>query len=402
MNLGFIGNDLELQVIRKQLDLDPRHNLVAFVQDSASPTSANTLFFTTQADRPIPKRCTELDELLFYDSLDALILGGPIELRPDRLRRVIQLGRHCLCLVPADLSALVYHELAMSAADTKAVLMPWLPARLHAAWQELFRICRSGLIGLPRQIIIDRSGPMPSGRLLMSQIYAEVNDLLSDVAGEITELTATGDLDAGRLIVQHRTSTGVLGEIRLTTSAGEDRCRVSIEAASGHAEMLWASGLSGPAVLHWTGLDGNHEFAQSNLEPTRSLFSELSRARDGLSHTPNWNDAIRAAELADCAWQSLERRRAVDVYREKRTELASFKGRMTSIGCGLIWFTLLILIVIAAGKGLQLPGMDYMAAALALVWVTFLGVQTLRWIFPRDLGQTGVEKSEREKFGNDV
>jgi hypothetical protein len=87
-------------------------------------------------------------------------------------------------------------------------------------------------------------------------------------------------------------------------------------------------------------------------------------------------------ELADWAWYSLQRRRAVDIFREERGELASFKGRMTSIGCGLIWTTLLVLIVIAAGTGLEVPGMNYLAVAMVVIWVLFLLFQALRWAIP--------------------
>ena len=147
---------------------------------------------------------------------------------------------------------------------------------------------------------------------------------------------------------------------------------------------MWPGGLLGPAHLRWSDAQGPHELDIAAPGPSDGPLSELARAVAGQSHTPTWPDAVRAAELADGVFESLKRRRTVDVYRERRDELASFKGIMTSVGCGLIWLTLLVLIVVAAGEGLSIPGMKWLLAALAVVWVVFLGLQSLRWVLPAD------------------
>jgi hypothetical protein len=41
-----------------------------------------------------------------------------------------------------------------------------------------------------------------------------------------------------------------------------------------------------------------------------------------------------------------------------------------------------MLILIAAAKGLQIPGADWLSAATVVVWLVFLGLQALRWVFP--------------------
>src|SRR5262249_22172407 len=142
-------------------------------------------------------------------------------------------------------------------------------------------------------------------------------------------------------------------------------------------------GLGGPAVLRC----GAEDAADAVFDPPprgHNLLDEFARAAAGQSHSPQWADATRAAELAEWAWHSFQRRRSVDVYHEKRNELASFKGRMTSLGCGLIWLTLVLVLVVAAGKGLGVPGMDWVAAGAAALWVAFLALQGLRWVFPRE------------------
>jgi hypothetical protein len=46
---------------------------------------------------------------------------------------------------------------------------------------------------------------------------------------------------------------------------------------------------------------------------------------------------------------------------------------------------LFLLLIVAAGKGLNLPATDWIAAAAAAVWLFFLALQTLRWVLPREI-----------------
>ncbi len=357
--LAFVGGDSEWQSLARAAATEPTFRLL----------------------RP----AAELEDILAQPGVDAVILGGPHDERAHKLRRILQAGRSCLCLHPVDTSPIFYEEAALLAADAKVALVPFLPGRLHPAWHRLVELCESGAIGSLRLATIERAGALPRDRRMLGESYAEVVDLLGLVIGDVSELTTTGELAGGRLVVQHRATTGCAAEVRLNWSSSDaDRWRVAIDGERGSVELVFGAGLDGPATLHWKTESGTEsaEFADPQL--AGRMLAEFRRALAGEPHRPTWSDATRAVELADWAWYSLDRRRSVDVIHEERSELASFKGRMTSLGCGLIWLTLVVVIFIAAGKGLGLPGTRAMAIGLVLVWLIFLGLQSLRWILSND------------------
>jgi predicted dehydrogenase len=375
MNFGFSGSESEWQVIQPAFDSDSPNRLLASVIDGKGPATL----------APDARRYGDFGELLANAQLDAVILGGQIGERASRVRQVLQIGRHCVCMHPADTSPLFYHEAALIAQDHGSTLMPWLPARLHPACQALVELCQSGILGATRFITIERTGPMPIDRYLLAASYAEAVDLLWFLGGDVAEISSTGDANAGRLVVHHRMTGGAAGEIRLQrTSEEDDYWAVAIDTDRSATRLTFRNGFEGPATLRYTDQSRTHEREYAAQGLAVSLLSEFRNAVHNQSHAIKWSDATRAAELADWAWYSLEKRRAVDIFHEERGELASFKGRMTSLGCGLIWITLLVVIVIAAGQGLHLPGMDILAAATAVVWLLFLVFQALRWTLPAE------------------
>jgi hypothetical protein len=64
-----------------------------------------------------------------------------------------------------------------------------------------------------------------------------------------------------------------------------------------------------------------------------------------------WTDAVRAFDLLDAARRSLKRRRTVELQFESTSERSQFKTHMTTIGCGLLLFTMFGLIgMLFAGR----------------------------------------------------
>ncbi len=67
-----------------------------------------------------------------------------------------------------------------------------------------------------------------------------------------------------------------------------------------------------------------------------------------------WADAVRAFDLLDAARRSLKRRRTVELQFESTSERSQFKTHMTTIGCGLLLFTMFGLIgLLFAGRMLD-------------------------------------------------
>jgi hypothetical protein len=84
-------------------------------------------------------------------------------------------------------------------------------------------------------------------------------------------------------------------------------------------------------------------------------------------------------ELDDAVRRSMERGRVSTLEYPEATEEAGFKGTMTLVGCGLLWFSLLLLLLSA--------WVSWLKWAIVPLLVGFLGLQLLRWIVPGSRGQ---------------
>src|SRR5262249_40293420 len=104
-----------------------------------------------------------------------------------------------------------------------------------------------------------------------------------------------------------------------------------------------------------------------NAEIRCLALHDAARPRPGTEET-------RCRELEDAARRSIERRRASSLDYQEATEEASFKGTMTLVGCGLIWASLVMLIL-----SFWHPWLAWLIAPLFGV---FLVMQILRWIVP--------------------
>lgn len=104
----------------------------------------------------------------------------------------------------------------------------------------------------------------------------------------------------------------------------------------------------------------------------------------------SWQDEIRCLELDDAAWRSVERRRSSTLEYQEAVEQASVKGTMTLMGCGLLWLSLLLLIL-----SIWVPFMGYLIIPMFAV---FLVLQLLLWlVFPPQ--QPKAAQSQKESSG---
>src|SRR5262245_43105111 len=138
MRFGFIGTEPEWQLIQAAFGPDSPDQLAAVVLEPAATTNSIRSGFPGVAQLPpTARRLHDFDELAADDAIEASLLGGDLEARAPRPKQLVQVGKHCICLHPADSSPLVYHEVAMAASDRQLVVMPWLAGRVHPAWCEL-------------------------------------------------------------------------------------------------------------------------------------------------------------------------------------------------------------------------------------------------------------------------
>ena len=113
---------------------------------------------------------------------------------------------------------------------------------------------------------------------------------------------------------------------------------------------------------------------------------ELQNAIAGKPSAPTWPDACRDVELTESIARSLAKGRTIELHDEEHSEHGTFKGTMTSLGCGLLLASLLLLPVAAVLAKLTNNAFFGYAPYLILgVLGVFLVLQSLKLVFPRTM-----------------
>jgi predicted dehydrogenase len=334
--------------------------------------------------------------LLDASACDVVAIGtrGWSQARADLVRLLVQAGRTLVVAHPLEPSMLWAYELEMVARDTGAVLVPFLPDRLHPFVGGLAREIQAAVAGEgPR-------GPLESVRLERTMTVRTQATVLAALAR---------DVDMVRVLVGEPTRLGTLG--------------------TADAEATWptlAVGFTGPALVpvRWQvapgaapGLRITLQHARGSLEviapddddvpwswsgppPATAAFDRGATIRDvaaaSLSGTSpplpdagppaaTWADAARALDLAEAVPRSLARGRAIDLHQEEFSELGTFRGTMASLGCGLVLLALVVLLAATLVGGIA-SELDWeFGAAVAAAWpavvltalLAFLALQVL-------------------------
>src|SRR5262249_50068669 len=137
-------------------------------------------------------RATDLDDLLARPAIDVAIVGGPIDLRGEYLRRCAAEGMPVICLHPAGADSEPYYQVALSHAETGAIIVPDIPLRLHPGVAMLRAALSSGEVGAFRGIRLEAESDT-EGLDLVRVVFARQVDVIRAFLGEIEALSATGD-----------------------------------------------------------------------------------------------------------------------------------------------------------------------------------------------------------------
>jgi predicted dehydrogenase len=375
MNVVIVGNgDEELDWARWVLEQDDLRLGAAFPGFSEPGMDAVA-------------RASDLDDLLARPATDIAIVGGPIELRGEHLRRCAAEGMAVICLHPPGADSEAYYQVALSRAETGAVIVPDLPLRLHPGVATLRETMSSGALGTFRGIRLEAVAE-GDGVDLVRVVFPRLVDVVRALLGEIEGLSATGDPPGDHpdleLIVQLRAAEKQRAELRIR-SGHESTNRLTLSGVSGTWTLEFDSLLEQPAVLVRHSSSGQPE--RQTLErwdPHAAIFSSLLAAC-GIGGAalpaggPSLHDATRAMELAEATARSLRKGRTVDLYYEPISEEASFKSVMTSTGCMLFIGSMLILPLALAGPPLGFGWTIYIAYLIPPLLVLFVILQTLRF-----------------------
>jgi hypothetical protein len=291
------------------------------------------------------------------------------------------------------------YEAAMIRNDTGKVLLPLLPDALHPGVVRLAELLRS------------RTRPLVEPRLIEVEWWATDQavletggghrlalpgwDVLRALGGEVAEVSALAPGEEISIeepvLLSGRFERGFLFQEALVPYQAEPRWRVIAVGSYGQAELLFPVGTRGPAFLSWRDATGEtHEESWDAWDPWPALVGLFEAAvapesaRDAAPAGPTWQDAVRCLELDDAARRSAQRRRTSTMEYQEASEEVGFKGTMTLVGCGLIWLTILIIILAN-----WFPKAGWAVVPLLLV---FLGLQMFRWIVPRSRPPRGVVK----------
>jgi predicted dehydrogenase len=345
------------------------------------------------------KLVNDLEELLADPAIDAVIVAGAADNRPTQLRRALQSERHVLCVHPADHAPDTGYEAAMIQGDTRKVLFPLLPDALHPGAVRLTNLVRQpeGPIGVLRLLSVER---VTTGDFLLDADSVDSApalpgwDVLRTVGGEIAELSgfaAEEEITAGRpLVVSGRFESGGLFHVTFMPGQRAGRWRATVTGDRGQAELLWPLGWTGPAFLTWRDETGEmREEAWGTWDPWPMLVecfeSAIGQTSTTESRIPTWQDEVRCLELDDAARRSVTRRRSSVLEYPDATEEAGFKGTMTLVGCGLLWASLVLLILSR--------WFSWLGWLVVPVLAGFLVLQMLRWVLPG--GRETDEESRR-------
>jgi predicted dehydrogenase len=346
----------------------------------------------------------DLEEVLADPGIEAVIVAGPSGRRPEQLRRALQSERHVLCVLPVGTTPDTAYEAAMIQGDTRQVLLPLLPEALHPAVRALGELARNpaGSLGKLRLLELER---WSTDRVLLDTGGKRHRpslpgwDLLRVVGGEIAEVfafAAREELDPEEpVLLAGRFERGGLFQAAFLAGQQDAHWRLSAVGAHGRADLFFPQGWPGPARLSWrdeTGEPRKETWETWNPWPALVEVFELATAtprpkaegdelrNSGPEAAPGavaparlgWQDAVRSLELDDAARRSAEKRRASALEYQEASEEAGFKGTMTLFGCGLLWGSLLLLIL-----SRWVPWAGWLIAPL---FGLFLVMQLFRWV----------------------
>jgi predicted dehydrogenase len=373
MKVLILGNGVEELAWARWLYARGEHRLEAIFPGFGDPALAGV---------PVAR---DLDDALARPGIDIVIVGGPIAERGESLRRAAAEGLAIICLHPTGSDSEAYYQVALSRAETGAIIVPAMPLRHHPGVAAIRQALASSELGAFRGLRIEAQRQGDKADLAQVMVPRFV-DLVRALLGEIEALTATGDPPGEHpdleLIVQLRVAEARRAELRLSAGPGEP-FRLSLLGTDGSMSLDIDPEFDQPARLirRASGQDPEvHEFEP--WDSHEAIFSVLKqscsqRESSELPHS-NLLDATRAMEIAEATARSLRRGRTVDLHYEEVSEEATFKSVMTSTGCMVLLVAIFILPIALGGPALGLDWTIYIAYLIPPALVIFVLLQALK------------------------
>ncbi|MDX2037942.1 MAG: hypothetical protein SFX72_14945 [Isosphaeraceae bacterium] len=303
----------------------------------------------------------DLDDALAWPGLQAVVVGGPIEERPEVLRKTAAAGLNAIALHPPGLNADPYYQVALSRHETGSFVVPDLPARFDPGMSEIKLALRSSQVGRPAELLIDVVEPPGDGDLVLLS-FSRWADVARSLLGEVTTISAFGEPPG-----EHPTQ-------RLTAQlrVGDDkRAEIRIERGTTPSAKIVLNGPGG----RWS---WSSDESRDLWDPRELMLRVFADVVGDAGAGFDLIDGTRAMELAEGAARSLRRGRTIDLHYEKVSEEANFKTVMTSVGCMILLGILVTLPLALAGPALGLDWLIYAAYAIPPILIAFGLLQLLK------------------------
>jgi hypothetical protein len=351
-----------------------------------------------------PRLVRDIEEVLADPSISAVIVGSRLDDRPAHLRRALQSERHVLCVCPVDQTPDIAYEAAMIQKDTRCLLLPLLPLPFHPALARLSQLVEDfDSIGVLQLLQIELT--LTSTQFGASETPAGKPSLpgweiMRLLGGEITEVSAFARgnaIESGEpLLLSGQFDRHGVFQLSYLPKQVSPFAEFVATGGTGRAELVFPEGLAGPAVLFVETQRGpSRKETWESWDPWPRMVEIFEKALEKVSQTEeagavatgsrvanqsrafqlDWQTAVRSLELDDAARRSVERRRASALEYPEASEEVGFKGTMTLVGCGVLWF-ILIVVILARWE----PQLGWVIIPLL---VLFLGMQLFRWVIPK-------------------
>jgi predicted dehydrogenase len=327
------------------------------------------------------------ETLIGGSSADLVVVarGADEELRAEQLRKLIAAGVPLVVEHPIHASMLVAYELEMIRKEVGSLLVPYDATRYSDAFTQLERFVTTepSSIGGLEQVIVDQRRQDRSPQRVR-ELFARDALLLRALCGDLTRLSAMAPSAAAdpyaNLGIQLSGPSGAL--VRWSIGPRDELTgeRLTVIGTIGRATLTMPDRGNWRLEVRSERGDLAQEFP--HVEVATMELQRLFDSLDGGQVRPDWSDAARAIELSDSIDRSLKKSRTVDLYNEDYSEQGTFKGTMTSLGCGLLLLSLGVLVVGVAGVTMGLRWAVYWPHLLVLVLVVFLAMQLLKLVFP--------------------
>ena len=371
MNFLILGNGAEERAWASAVVHSTEHHLIAVFPGFADH------------DVTFPLSARDLDDALATPGVEAAIVGGDPVFRAEALRRIAAEGLPAICLHPPGDDSEAYYQVAMSRAETGAVLVPDLSMRLHPGVIALREAIDKSALGEFRSLKYEATIDPAEGDLVRFG-FARAVDVVRCLLGEIEAVTATGDPSGDKpdmnLVAQLRVTKSRRAEVRLSSGV-PGPARLTLTGSSGTATLELPLDQDDYARLVFHPLDAPVSLrAFEPRDEKAALLNVLSQSIAGRSVHPDLIDGTRAMEISEAVARSLRRGRTVELHYEEISEDGTFKSVMTSLGCLVLVSILFVLPLALAGPALGIGWTIYFAYLIPPILVGFILMQLFRLV----------------------